>query len=239
VILYLDTSALVKLYVAEAGTEAVAAAAERATALVTVRITYAEAHAAFAQHARTKGLGSGALRRVVRQLDEEWSQYSIVEVTDALVRRAGVLAERHRLRGWDAVQMSAALDLRAAGATDVAFASFDVRLNHAARRERLGLLSRPWMPALRHCGASVRPCWSGWERSRRSERCLLRPPAPRPAPRRSSSRISSARRRCAPANFPPSQHFTLPQMTSRGRESRTLKRQRRAQVTFLVANTSL
>ena len=139
-ILYLDTSALVKLYVAESGTERVATAVERATALATVRITYAEARAAFARHARTKGLGRGALRRVVRQLDEEWGQYSIVEVSDALVRRAGVLAERHRLRGYDAVQLSAAADLRLGGATDVAFASFDARLNQAARREKLGLL---------------------------------------------------------------------------------------------------
>ena len=139
-ILYLDTSALVKLYVAEAGTDTVVSAVERATALVTVRITYAEARAAFAQHARPKGLGAGMLRRVVRQLDEEWGQYSIVEVTDALVRRAGVLAERHRLRGYDAVQLSAAMDLRLGGATDVAFASFDARLNHAAGREHLGSL---------------------------------------------------------------------------------------------------
>jgi predicted nucleic acid-binding protein len=140
VILYLDTSALVKLYVAEAGTDAVATAVERARALVTVRITYAEARAAFAQHARAKGIAPGALRRVVRQLDEEWGQYSVVEVTDALVRRAGALAERHRLRGYDAVQLSAAADLRGAGATDVEFASFDAPLNHAAQRERMRLL---------------------------------------------------------------------------------------------------
>ncbi len=139
-ILYLDTSALVKLYVAESGTEVVASAAERAAALVTVRVTYAEARAAFARHAHAKGLRPGELRRVVRQLDEEWGQYSIVEVTDALVRRAGALAERHHLRGYDAVQLSAALDLRLGGATDVAFASFDAKLNHAARRQRLGLL---------------------------------------------------------------------------------------------------
>jgi predicted nucleic acid-binding protein len=140
VILYLDTSALVKLYVAEAGTEAVATAVERAQALVTVRVTYAEARAAFAHHARMKGIAAKDLRRVVRQLDEEWGQYSIVEVTDALVRRAGVLAERHRLRGYDAVQLSAAVDLRGAGATEFAFASFDARLNQAARRERMGVL---------------------------------------------------------------------------------------------------
>ena len=39
-ILYLDTSALVKLYVEEAGTREMVARVERATAVATVRITY-------------------------------------------------------------------------------------------------------------------------------------------------------------------------------------------------------
>jgi predicted nucleic acid-binding protein len=136
VILYLDTSALVKLYVEEVGSAAIAAAVDRAAAVATARITYAEALAAFARHTRAGGLRSAELRRVVHQLDEEWGQYSIVEITDAVVRRAGALAERHKLRGYDAVQLAAALDVRVAGG-DVEFASFDVRLSRAARRERL------------------------------------------------------------------------------------------------------
>ena len=94
-ILYLDTSALVKLYVEEAESTTIAAAVERAAAVATARITYVEARAALARYARAGGLAPGELRRVVRQFDEEWAQYSVVEVTDALVRRAGALAERH------------------------------------------------------------------------------------------------------------------------------------------------
>lgn len=135
-ILYLDTSSLVKLYVEEAGSTAIAAAVERATAVATARITYAEARAAFARHTRAGGLTPAELRRVVRQLDEEWGQYSIVEITDAVVRRAGALAERHKLRGYDAVQLAAALDVRLAGG-DIEFSSCDIRLSRAARRERL------------------------------------------------------------------------------------------------------
>jgi len=136
VILYLDTSALVKLYVEEAGSIAVSAAVHRATAVATARITYAEARAAFARHRRAGGLTPAELRRVVHQLDEEWGQYSTVEITDAVVRRAGALAERHALRAYDAVQLAAALDMRLAGAS-IEFSSFDERLNRAARRERL------------------------------------------------------------------------------------------------------
>jgi predicted nucleic acid-binding protein len=58
------------------------------------------------------------------------------------VRRAGGLAERHALRGYDAIQLAAALAVRGAGA-DLECASFDGRLNQAASRERLRLLPIP------------------------------------------------------------------------------------------------
>ena len=45
-ILYLDTSALVKLYVEEAGTVSVVARIGEAEAVATARVTYAEARAA-------------------------------------------------------------------------------------------------------------------------------------------------------------------------------------------------
>ena len=137
-ILYLDVSALVKLYVEEAGTPVVAERVQRAEAVATALITYAEARAALARHRRERALSAADLRRAVRELDREWGAYNIVDLTDALVRSAGVLAERHALRGYDAVQLAAALDLRAAGGT-VEFCAFDTRLNRAARRERLAL----------------------------------------------------------------------------------------------------
>ncbi len=135
-ILYLDTSALVKVYVEEAGTAAVVARVDEAEAVATVRVTYAEARAALARHRREGGLTSVALRRVVRELDREWDFYNVVDLSDPLVRQAGALAERHALRGYDAIQLAAALELRAAGG-DVVFLSFDARLNNAARRQRL------------------------------------------------------------------------------------------------------
>ena len=135
-ILYLDTSAAIKLYVEEAGTPSVVARVGAAEAVATVRVTYAEARAALSRHRREGGLTPVGLRRAVRELDREWGMYNIVDVNDPLVRRAGALAERHGIRGYDAVQLAAALDLRAAGAP-VEFLSFDSRLNRAARRERL------------------------------------------------------------------------------------------------------
>jgi predicted nucleic acid-binding protein len=134
--MYLDTSALVKLYVEEEGSAAVAAALDEAEAACTVRVSYAEARAAFARHRREGALSATDLRRVVRALDEDWSAYQVVDVSDGLVRRAGALSERHALRAFDALQLAAALELRRGGVSPE-FACFDARLIRAARRERL------------------------------------------------------------------------------------------------------
>lgn len=125
-----------KLYVDEAGSESVAAAVERAEAACTVRVSYAEARAAFARHRREGALAAPDLRRLVRALDEDWSTYQIVDVSDGLVRRAGALCERHSLRAFDALQLAAALELRRGGLAPE-FACFDAPLVRAARRERL------------------------------------------------------------------------------------------------------
>ena len=67
--------------------------------------------------------------------------YQIVEVTDALVNTAMTLAERHSLRGYDAVQLAAALELQtaltASGLPALTLVSADAELNTAATAEGL------------------------------------------------------------------------------------------------------
>ena len=58
----------------------------------------------------------------------------MVEVSAAICREAGELAERHRLRGYDSVHLASYLEVaRLAGVGDTRFSSFDDRLNRAAR----------------------------------------------------------------------------------------------------------
>lgn len=135
-ILYLDTSALVKLYVEEAGSAAVTTWVDEATVVATSRVAYAEARAAFARHRREGGFTAGLWRRAVANLDDDWSRYTIVEVSDAIVRGAGRFADRHALRGFDAIHLAAALELRRAR-DQIRFGCFDERLSLAARKEKL------------------------------------------------------------------------------------------------------
>jgi uncharacterized protein len=138
VILYVDTSALVKVYVAEPGSSEVRGRIDQAEAVATALVTYAEARAALARHHRERALTRADLRRAVRQLDRDWTTYDVIALSEALVHSAGDLAERHALRGYDAVQLASVLELRSAGGP-VEFCAFDTRLNRAARRERLVL----------------------------------------------------------------------------------------------------
>jgi predicted nucleic acid-binding protein len=136
-ILYLDTSALVKIYVEEPGRGVVMRQIDRAAAVATVRISYAEARAAFARKRREGGFDRRQLRQVVERFDGEWPAYTVIDVTESVVRRAGLLAERHALRGYDAVQLASAIEVQREGA-DVSFLCFDTLLRRAARRERFG-----------------------------------------------------------------------------------------------------
>lgn len=140
--LYLDTSAVVKLYVTEDDSAQVQAWVDEARILLTASITYAEARAALAQSRRSGILSATGLRGAVMELDSAWAGYNAVEINEALVRRAGRLAEAHALRGYDAVQLAAALQARA-GEDAYRFAAFDAHLNEAAVREGLRLAAPP------------------------------------------------------------------------------------------------
>ncbi len=130
--LFLDTSALVKLYVVEAESVDVIEAVDRAERLALCVVAYPEARAALARRQREGQLKPDDLRTAVTALDGDWSTYTRLEVDDALARLAGVLAEQHALRGFDAVHLAAALTLNQQR-HDVTFISFDARLNEAAK----------------------------------------------------------------------------------------------------------
>jgi predicted nucleic acid-binding protein len=145
VILYVDTSAVVKLLIEELGTEAVEAWFEQAEQVASSVITYAEACAALSRNHRRLESDPSRLSEQVAALDDQWLEYLRLPVAE---RPAGQLALVHELRGMDAVQLAAAVTLRArvlatAPATEVVFAAFDRRLLEAAEREGFATLGGP------------------------------------------------------------------------------------------------
>jgi predicted nucleic acid-binding protein len=139
-ILYLDTSALVKLYDEEEGTEVVERAVEEAELVAPSVVAYSEARAALARKRREGVFSDEEHREAVEALDEDWETFEKPEVTEDLAREAGDLAERHALRGFDALHLASALLARDAwswqGEEDtrkpVSFLGFDAKLTKAA-----------------------------------------------------------------------------------------------------------
>ena len=128
-IVYVYTSALVPLLVEEPGSRRAARLWDEAERVVSVRLVYAEARAALAAAVRAGRLRRRQLAGLVQDLELLYGQLDRVAVDDALVRRAGVLAEEHALRGYDAVHLAAAERI---ADTETVLASGDRDLCHAA-----------------------------------------------------------------------------------------------------------
>ncbi len=135
-ILYLDTSSLVKLYVEEEGSTDVASAVKNASAAATSIIAYAESTAAFARRFREGSLVKRDYKALLRAFENDWANYVHVKVSEEIVRLAGALAEKHGLRGFDAIHLSSAIMLKKSK-TPVTFMCYDDKLQKASIRERL------------------------------------------------------------------------------------------------------
>ena len=135
--LYLDTSALVKLYVDEPGSTEVADLLARATVVATSRVAYPEARAALARRAREGALARTALRRVISNLDRDFPSYVVIELLEPLARRAGMLAEQRALRGFDAIHLASAIEFGVLAGGPLVFVAYDQRLAAAAAAEGL------------------------------------------------------------------------------------------------------
>ena len=141
---YLDSSALVKRYVAETGTvwANTLCAAGSGHTLYTVRITGAEIIAALFRRARTGALAEPDAQAAATRFKYDFrNRYQVVEVTERLIERAMTLAEKHGLRGYDSVQLAAALELQAArvfaSLSAITFVCANDKLNVAAASEGL------------------------------------------------------------------------------------------------------
>lgn len=132
---YFETSAFVKLFVREPGSDEADALWDASDFIVTSRITYAEARAALAAAARAGRLTSSELRAAKAALDARFGGIAVVEVTDEIVRSAGDLAERYGLRGYDAVHLGSGV----AVGRNVTLATWDRSLAAAARDAGLGV----------------------------------------------------------------------------------------------------
>ena len=139
--IHADSSAIVKRYYAERGSDLLKSRRVTIDRIFTSRVAYAEIHAALARKARDGELSRDSFRSAAAAFEQEWLAYDHILVDEATVKDVRSLVRRHPLGGFDAIHLSAALWLRAELGHPIEFWASDQRLEAAAKRERFTVVN--------------------------------------------------------------------------------------------------
>lgn len=132
-ILFCDTSALVKLYLLEDGSDTIASSAADSEALVVCRLTWVEVTSALARRTRERPQDALILTAARQRFVIDWAEFLCLEMTQELTELAGDYADTFALRAYDSIQLAAAELARRDLPGELQFACFDTRLSKAAR----------------------------------------------------------------------------------------------------------
>lgn len=138
-ILYFDTSALVKLVVVENDSDAAAELWHSAAPVAASILTYPEGRAALATAKRAGRLSGKAHRRAVTDFGDLQGGMISLGIDTELAHSAGALAEEHGLCGYDAVHLATALELNG----EAVVVTWDGDLGQAASKAGLGVAGLP------------------------------------------------------------------------------------------------
>jgi predicted nucleic acid-binding protein len=138
-ILYCDTSALIKRYVEEEGSEDFSKLWERASAVATSVVAFAETMATFNRKFRERVLSAKEYKITTEEFKEDYGQLVLVPLNRDLDKSIENILKRHPLRGFDAIHLASALVFLLSETPPLMFACFDGALNQAARKEGLNV----------------------------------------------------------------------------------------------------
>ncbi|HYY72101.1 MAG TPA: type II toxin-antitoxin system VapC family toxin [Candidatus Bathyarchaeia archaeon] len=140
---YLETSALVKLYVMEPGTDRLLRLAKiPESRLAVLAISFVETRSAIRRRERAKDLDPKSAALILDRLQQHAETRFLRQgVTDAVLDMAQEMIDRYALRAYDAIQLAGCLALKTAvGAEPLTFVCSDQELLAAARSELLAVL---------------------------------------------------------------------------------------------------
>ena len=147
-IIYADTSALVKLFVTENHSDITRTTIQSAQALGTGLLTRAELGSALARGPQRGLISESEAQEARRRLQHVWPTWIHIQMNEDLAVLAESLAWEHKLRGYDSVHLAAAQIWQEKLEHSVTLATFDQDLWEAA--PKAGLEAWPeWEPAER------------------------------------------------------------------------------------------
>lgn len=136
-ILYCDTSALIKRYVEEESTGDVDAVWDKAVEVATSVVAFAECMAAFYRKLKESVFSKPEYIQTVAEFKKEYPNLVLVPVTPGINLTVERLINKYSLRGFDAIHLASAIVIHKINKFNTVFACFDRNLNHAAKQEGL------------------------------------------------------------------------------------------------------
>jgi predicted nucleic acid-binding protein len=140
VIVYFDSSSIVKWFFDEPNTELAREIRDKANLVFTSIVSFPEVMSAI-YRARREGRCSKSDMELVRgEFSRIWPGFHWIRVNDILIQQAGQLIFRYGLRGYDSIHLASGLALKAEDdGIEVFFSCFDRNLNRAALKEGLAI----------------------------------------------------------------------------------------------------
>lgn len=140
-IVYFDTSALVKRYLRETGSDKVVALLNEPDHLFgSSVITKVEISAAFQKAVRMDIVSSAMAMEIWDDFLNHWQTFTRLHITVGIIERASDIAWKHGLRGYDSLHLAAASLWQETLGVTVAFAVFDRDLRLACLKAGMN----PW-----------------------------------------------------------------------------------------------
>jgi len=139
-IAYFDTSAIVKFYISETGSDIVREAFNNSEILVTSEIAYVEAISAFIRINNEKLISDIDLSNIVSDFKSNWEDFFTLKADINIIKKAGFLIEKYKLRSYDSIHLSSAVTFKERINKNISFYSWDKNLNTAALNESLQVL---------------------------------------------------------------------------------------------------
>jgi predicted nucleic acid-binding protein len=133
-IIYLDTSTLLKQYIQEAGSKEVGKLLASAVGTGTSLLTYAEMASAISRAVRMKLVSADEAQTTWEDFLMDWELLVRLDVSGQITKRAAALAWEHGLRGYDAVHFASALTWQETIEMPVTLATYDRELWLAAQK---------------------------------------------------------------------------------------------------------
>jgi len=136
-VFFFDTSALVKRYVAEIGSEKVDDLLTTASQVIVSPITKIEIYSTICRLKSENALSTEDYSRLHKAIQYDFRFFNVVSLNQEIESQSIYLVEKYHLRTLDSVQLASCLSRK--DFVD-SFVVSDKRLKHAAKNEKLDLI---------------------------------------------------------------------------------------------------